>query len=56
MGGVQCVDAFDHLAGVLLEEEDEEFVLAGIDYVDQSLPLLAVQLARKDYVGDGVYH
>lgn len=56
LGGVECVDAFDHLAGVFLEKEDEEFVLTGVDYVDQSLSLLAVQLAWKDYVGDRVYH
>lgn len=56
LGGVESIDAFDHLAGVLLEEENEEFVLTCFDYVDQSLPFLAVQLTWKNYVSDGIYH
>lgn len=53
---VQDVDALDDLAGVLLEQEDEELVLARLQHVDQSLPLPPVQLPREAHVRYRVYH
>ncbi len=56
MRAIEYVDAFDHLARILLEEEDEELVGTALDDVGQPFSLLSVQLSWKNHVGYGIHH
>lgn len=56
LGAIEHVDALDHLAGVFLEQEDEEFMRTALDDVGESFSLFSVELAWEDDVGDGIDH
>lgn len=56
MGAIEHVDALDHLAGVFLKQEDEEFMRTALDDVGESFSLFSVELAWENNVGDGIDH
>lgn len=57
LGVVEHVYSLYHLARwVFLEEEYKKLVLTRLDYVDEPLSFLAVQLSWKNDVSDCVYH
>ena len=53
---VQDVYSLYYFPRVFLEQKYEELMLTWLQDLSQLLSILAVQLARKAHIGDGVYH